>query len=135
MAAPTFLLNVVVNDEQKIIGAFAGNWVTAHRAACDLVDRLYGVPAHEKTPLVIASAGGYPKDLNFYQTIKTLCNAQEVSQEGGTIILVTKSDEGFGNEDTRRLMSKPHGKQDGPPERSLRRSAVFSAKTARPAGR
>ena len=58
MAAPTFLLNVVVDDEQKIIGAFAGNWVTAHRAACDLVDRLYGVPAHEKTPLVIASAGG-----------------------------------------------------------------------------
>ena len=105
MAAPTFLLNVVVNDEQKIIGAFAGNWVTAHRAACDLVDRLYGVPAHEKTPLVIASAGGYPKDLNFYQTIKTLCNALEVSQEGGTIILVTKSEEGFGNEDTRRLIA------------------------------
>lgn len=47
------------------------------------MDRLYGVPAHEKTPLVIASAGGYPKDLNFYQTIKTLCNALEVSQEGG----------------------------------------------------
>ena len=105
MAAPTFLLNVVVNDEQKIIGAFAGNWVTAHRAACDLVDRLYGVPAHEKTPLVIASAGGYPKDLNFYQTIKTLCNALDVSQEGGTIILVTKSEEGFGNEDTRRLIA------------------------------
>ena len=105
MAAPTFLLNVVVDDEQKIIGAFAGNWVTAHRAACDLVDRLYGVPAHEKTPLVIASAGGYPKDLNFYQTIKTLCNALEVSQEGGTIILVTKSEEGFGNEDTRRLIA------------------------------
>ena len=75
MVRPTFLLNVVVNDEQEIIAAFAGNWVTAHRAACDLVDRMYGVPVKEKTPLVIASAGGYPKDLNFYQTIKTLSNA------------------------------------------------------------
>ena len=84
---------------------FAGNWITAHRAACDLVDRMYGVPAKEQTELVIASAGGYPKDLNFYQTIKTLCNALEVSQEGGTIILVTKSEEGFGNEDTRRLIA------------------------------
>ena len=102
---PTFLVNVVVNDDQEIIAAFAGNWITAHQAACDLVDWMYGVPVREKTPLVIASAGGYPKDLNFYQTIKTLCNALEVSQEGGTIILVTKSEEGFGNEDTRRLIA------------------------------
>ena len=87
------------------IAAFAGNWITAHRAACDLVDRMYGVPAKEKTPLVIASAGGFPKDLNFYQTIKTLSNALEVVDEGGTIILVTRSQEGFGNGDTQRQIA------------------------------
>ena len=79
MAKPSFLINVVVDDNQKIIGVFAGNWITAHRAACDLVDRMYGVPAKEQTELVIASAGGYPKDLNFYQTIKTLSNALVVA--------------------------------------------------------
>ena len=105
MAKPSFLINVVVDDNQKIIGVFAGNWITAHRAACDLVDRMYGVPAKEQTELVIASAGGYPKDLNFYQTIKTLSNALVVAKEGGTIILVTKSDEGFGNDDTQRQIA------------------------------
>ena len=105
MVNPAFLLNVVVNDEQEIIAAFAGNWVTAHRAACDLIDEMYGVPVKEKTPLVIASAGGYPKDLNFYQTIKTLSNALEVVADGGTIILVTKSEEGFGSEDTQRQIA------------------------------
>ena len=105
MVNPTFLVNVVVNDDQEIIAAFAGNWITAHRAACDLVDRMYGVPAREKTPLVIASAGGYPKDLNFYQTIKTLCNALEVVEKDGTIILVTRSQEGFGNADTERQIA------------------------------
>lgn len=105
MAKPSFLVNVVVDDNQKIIGVFAGNWITAHRAACDLVDRMYGVPAKEQTELVIASAGGYPKDLNFYQTIKTLSNALVVAKEGGTIILVTKSDEGFGNDDTQRQIA------------------------------
>ena len=105
MAKPTFLINVVVNDNQEIIGAFAGNWVTAHKAACDMVDKMYGVPAKEKTPLVIASAGGYPKDLNFYQTVKTLCNALEIIEDKGTIILVTKSNEGIGNEDTRRQLA------------------------------
>ena len=105
MAKPTFLVNVVVDDNQKIIGVFAGNWITAHRAACDLVDRMYGVPAKEQTELVIASAGGYPKDLNFYQTIKTLSNALEVMADGGTLILVTKSEEGFGSEDTQRQIA------------------------------
>lgn len=105
MAKPSFLINVVVDDNQKIIGVFAGNWISAHRAACDLVDRMYGVPAKEQTELVIASAGGYPKDLNFYQTIKTLSNALVVAKEGGTIILVTKSDEGFGNDDTQRQIA------------------------------
>ena len=102
---PAFLVNVVVNDDQKIIAAFAGNWITAHQRACDLVDRMYGVPVREKTPLVIASAGGYPKDLNFYQTIKTLCNAREVVADGGTIILVTRSEEGYGSADTERQIA------------------------------
>ena len=105
LANPAFLVNVVVNDDQQIIAAFAGNWVTAHQAACDLVDRMYGVPVREKTPQVIASAGGYPKDLNFYQTIKTLCNALEVVADGGTIILVTKSQEGFGSADTEKQIA------------------------------
>ena len=105
LANPTFLVNVVVNDDQQIIAAFAGNWITAHRAACDLVDRMYGVTVREKTPQVIASAGGYPKDLNFYQTIKTLCNAVEIVEDGGTIILVTKSQEGFGSADTEKQIA------------------------------
>ncbi len=105
MAHPTFLLNVVVNDDQQVISAFAGNWRTAHQAACDLVNAMYGVKVHERTPMVIASAGGYPKDLNFYQTIKTLSNALAVVEDGGTIILVTRSEEGFGNEDSRRIIA------------------------------
>ena len=105
MAKPTFLLNVVVDDDQKVISAFAGNWKTAHEAACQLVDTMYGVQIRERTPMVIASAGGFPKDLNFYQTIKTLCNALAVVEENGTIILVTRSEEGFGNEDTRRIIA------------------------------
>ena len=54
---------------------------------------------------MIASAGGYPKDLNFYQTIKTLCNAREVVEDGGTIILVTKSEEGYGSADTEKQVA------------------------------
>ncbi|MDD3218701.1 MAG: nickel-dependent lactate racemase [Lachnospiraceae bacterium] len=105
MAHPDFLLNVVVDDEQKIIGAFAGNYIEAHKEACKLVDSIYGVYVKEKTPLVIASAGGYPKDLNLYQTSKTICNALEVVSEGGTIILISKCSEAFGDADCERLIN------------------------------
>lgn len=101
LAKPSFLLNVVVDDNYNIIKAVAGDMVKAHREACALVDAIDGVDIAERTPLVIASAGGAPKDINFYQTIKTLANALAVVQEGGTIIILSACTEGFGSPDTK----------------------------------
>ena len=102
LAKPSFLLNVVVDDNYNIIKAVAGDMVQAHREACALVDAIDGVNVGERTPLVIASAGGAPKDINFYQTIKTLANALAVVSEGGTIIILSACTEGFGSPDTER---------------------------------
>jgi nickel-dependent lactate racemase len=49
-------------------------------------------PAH----IVIASAGGYPKDLNLYQSQKALENVKDLVLPGGTIILAASCLEGFG---------------------------------------
>ncbi len=100
LAKPSFLLNVVVDDNYNIIKAVAGDMVQAHREACSLVDAIDGVNVGERTPMVIASAGGAPKDINFYQTIKTLANALAVVSEGGTIIILSACTEGFGSPDT-----------------------------------
>jgi len=102
LAKPSFLLNVVVDDNYNIIKAVAGDMVQAHREACALVDAIDGVNVAERTPLVIASAGGAPKDINFYQTIKTLANALAVVSDGGTIIILSACTEGFGSPDTER---------------------------------
>ena len=99
MARPCFGLNVVVNDDYRIIKAFAGDWIQSHAAACRLVDSMEGVTIPERTPLVVASAGGYPKDINLYQTIKLLSNALSAVQPGGTMILLSRCSEGFGNPD------------------------------------
>ncbi len=104
MVNPTFLLNVVADDNQKIVGAFAGDWREAHQAACQLVDDMYGVRVKERTPLVIASTGGFPKDINIYQAVKTLCNALCVVEEKGTIILLARAEEGFGDPDCQRII-------------------------------
>ena len=113
MARPCFGLNVVVNDDYRIIKAFAGDWVQSHAAACRLVDSMEGVTIPERTPLVVASAGGYPKDINLYQTIKLLSNALSAVQPGGTMILLSRCSEGFGNPDTDLIMNTKKIEQVG----------------------
>ena len=52
-----------------------------------------------RIPLVISSAGGHPKDINLYQTSKTLSNALAAVTPGGTMFLLSQCREGFGDAD------------------------------------
>ena len=103
-AKPAYLLNVIVDDNYQIIGAFAGDWQKAHAAAAKAVEQLDGVAIPHRAPLVIASAGGYPKDINLYQTSKTLSNALAAVAPGGTVILLSECREGIGDPDCEKLL-------------------------------
>jgi nickel-dependent lactate racemase len=48
--------------------------------------------------IVIASAGGDPKDLNFYQSQKALENVKDLVSSGGAIVLAASCHEGFGED-------------------------------------
>lgn len=96
MVKPTFMFNVVMGPGGNIAGAVAGNYITAHEAGRKLVDSIDGVAIKNKSDIVIASAGGTPKDINLYQSIKTLINAKEAVVDGGTIIVLAQCSEGIG---------------------------------------
>ncbi|MDW7651614.1 MAG: nickel-dependent lactate racemase [Bacillota bacterium] len=93
-----FIVNTVTNDEHKIALAVAGDLVAAHEKGCALVDEYFGVAIDSQADLVIASCGGYPKDINFYQTYKTTHNMVPAIKKGGVGILLSESCEGIGNE-------------------------------------
>jgi nickel-dependent lactate racemase len=86
MLNPAFLLNVVMNAEGKLARFVGGHYVQAWQAGCQTVVDIFGVPVAEKADLVIASGGGYPKDINLYQSTKTTENAVMACKEGGVII-------------------------------------------------
>jgi nickel-dependent lactate racemase len=92
---PTFLFNVIT-AEGRIAGAVAGHYIAAHDKGREIVDAIDGVLIKEQADLVIASAGGSPKDVNLYQSIKTLINAREATKIGGAMIILTESPEGLG---------------------------------------
>jgi len=48
--------------------------------------------------IVIASCGGYPKDVNFIQAHKSLHHAAMFAREGGTILLFAECRDGIGSE-------------------------------------
>ncbi len=100
MVGPDFLVNSVINEaDHKIALVTAGNYLTAFNKGCKFVDQHMSVRIKETAPLVIASCGGYPKDINFYQTYKTIYHAHFALQKGGTMILLSESREEIGNED------------------------------------
>lgn len=98
MCRPSFLLNVVLNEKKEFLKIFAGDYITAHRRGCEFVASIYGTELAEPADLVIASCGGYPKDINVYQLQKTMDNAVQAVREGGVIILLGECIEGTGSE-------------------------------------
>lgn len=95
--APSFLINTWTNEAGRAVRLYAGDWRTAHRLACAEYADAHTIPIAEKRPLVIASCGGAPHDLNLIQAHKTLDMAAHACTEGGTIILLAECAEGFGH--------------------------------------
>lgn len=95
---PCFLFNVVTDSDGRIVGAVAGNYVSAHAKGRELVQQVESAPIPELSDVVIASAGGYPRDINLYQSIKLLINAREAVRPGGTLIMLSECSEGVGGD-------------------------------------
>jgi len=91
-----FILNVVLDENKRIIRAVAGDMIAAHRAGCAFLDQIYQIKIDRQADIVITSQGGAPKDLNLYQTQKALDNAKHAVRDGGIVILVGSCREGLG---------------------------------------
>lgn len=104
LVKPSYIFNVVIDDHGDIVKAVAGDYLKAHEMGQQLVDEIDGVSIKEKADLVIASAGGYPKDINLYQASKALSNAKEAINEGGVIILFSQCIEGIGDPDVEEII-------------------------------
>lgn len=88
MLNPDFLINFAYNAHGEFAEVVAGNWLTAWEKCCQYVDKIFGIEINKQADLVIATAGGFPKDINLYQGSKTVDNAYFACKQGGTIIFL-----------------------------------------------
>jgi len=91
-----FNINVVTNEHYEIIEIVAGELLASWQQGVEICKQIYICPIEKKADVVIASAGGYPKDINVYQAQKALDNACQAVKSGGTIILLAECSEGYG---------------------------------------
>jgi len=54
---------------------------------------------------VVASAGGYPKDINYIQAHKSIHNAASFVKDGGTLVILAECRDGIGNQAFMELFS------------------------------
>ena len=105
LAGIDFIFNVIINDEKKIIAAVAGQNNDAYLEGIKKYESIYGSEVECAADIVITSQGGYPKDMNLYQSHKALENVKEITAEKGTIILVASCCEGFGDDTFEQWMT------------------------------
>ena len=96
-AGLSYIVNVVLNGETKVIHAVAGDTFAAHKAGTDFLSKLCGAEG-ELTDIVITTNGGYPLDQNVYQAPKGMTAGEAVVKQGGVIIMLAQSSDGTGGD-------------------------------------
>lgn len=92
-----FIFNVILNERKEIVEAVAGHPQAAFRQGVSRYEALYRCNTPEIADIVLASPGGLPKDLNFYQAHKALENVKGAVRPGGAILLAASCPEGIGD--------------------------------------
>jgi lactate racemase len=88
---PTFVLDTLVDERQRLTHAFAGELDEAHLRGCEAADRLSFQELDGRVELLVATSGGWPYDINFIQAVKTLFNHSEAVAPGGVFVLVAEA--------------------------------------------
>lgn len=91
LSGPCFVLNTAVDGAGRLAAAFAGDLEEAHLAGCAAVDRTCFFPVTRPADIVIASAGGWPSDINLIQSLKGLFNHRDALRPGGVFVLVAEA--------------------------------------------
>ena len=94
-APPHFAFDVILNREQRVIEAFAGELSPMHAAACEAARKLAMVEVPRSFDVVVTSNSGYPLDQNLYQAVKGMSAAAKVVKPGGLIVCAAECRDGF----------------------------------------
>ena len=101
-----FLVNAAITHERELAGVFAGQLIAAHEQGCEQVGKWTSAEVKRPYDLVVQSAGGYPLDESFYQTVKGMVTALPALADGGTLLMCSACTEVGSPEYTELMMER-----------------------------
>ncbi len=97
MVGLDLIVDVVFARDGSVGRIVVGEPEAAHAVGRAVWDEHFKVPFGEPADVVIASAGGHPKDINLYQAYKAQYNAMRTLRDGGILLLIAACTNGIGN--------------------------------------
>lgn len=98
LASPSVIsINAILNDKNQVAQLHIDTNYSDFLSTCKIYDSYYKIKDEKEYDCVVASAGGYPKDINFIQTHKSINNAARFVKDGGTLFILAGCKDGIGN--------------------------------------
>lgn len=91
-------VNCVMSPSKEVVEVLVGRPLDTLRDGAKTCAGLYGVYVDRNFDILIASCGGYPKDICLYQAQKGLNMASRAVKKGGKILLLAASTKGVGDD-------------------------------------
>jgi nickel-dependent lactate racemase len=108
---PIFSFMAVLNKEQQVAAAAAGDLLASFYAAVEIARKIFCVSVPAKADIVV-SVAKFPMDIDLYQSQKAIDNGALALRDGGTLILVSSCRDGIGDEAYARLMAQASSPED-----------------------
>ena len=92
-----YAVNVVIDDKRRLGLVTFGAIEPSHLEAVKFLKNYAEIDINRKFKTVVTSAGGYPLDKTYYQTVKGMVGPMSILEPGGTIIIASECSEGMGS--------------------------------------
>ena len=92
-----YAVNVAIDDKRRLGTVTFGAIEPSHLAAVTFMRRYAEVDITRRFNTIVTSAGGYPLDKTYYQTVKGMVGPMDILKPGGTIIIASECSEGMGS--------------------------------------
>jgi nickel-dependent lactate racemase len=87
---PKISIHGILNASGKVCQLLVGDSYEHFVDACRVHDNYYRYEGTEVYDMVVASSGGYPKDINFIQAHKSVHHAAAFVKDGGKLIMLSE---------------------------------------------
>lgn len=88
----------ILNTSGRVCRLMVAKSYTGFKAACKVHDSFYRVKSVSQFDLVVASSGGYPKDINFIQAHKSVHHAAAFVKPGGSLVMLSECTDKIGSD-------------------------------------